>query len=99
MTGLLELPDWWPKLALFVFVTHMPFFAWRWRRTGELRYAATTVTFTLLIAAYSVAVFAPDVRLGDARVREPLRAIALASAALSPALLAAHGLVRLWTRR
>ena len=98
-----SLPDWWPKLALFVFVTHMPFFAWRWRRTGELRHAATTATFTLLIASYAVAVFAPDARLANTRIHEPLRAVALASAAVSLALLAAHwlrnGLRRLRSRR
>ncbi len=88
------MPDWWPALGLFVFLTHLPFFAWRWRRTGELRFAATTVTFLLLSATYAVRVFAPDVLLGEMALWRWLRVPAWAAAALSLTLLARHGLGR-----
>ena len=39
----------WPLVLFLVFVTHLPFFAWRWRATRERRYAATTLTFALLV--------------------------------------------------
>ena len=57
------MPDWWTPLCLFVFVTHMPFFAWRYRRTGEVRFAATTLTFALLSVTYAVRVFAPELEI------------------------------------
>ena len=54
------MPDWWPILLLFVFATHGPFFAWRWRRTGEARFLATSITFALLALTYALRVFAED---------------------------------------
>ncbi len=36
------MPEWTPQLLLFVFVTHLPFFAWKYQRTREIRFAATT---------------------------------------------------------
>lgn len=88
------MPEWWPALLLFVFVTHMPFFAWRWWRTGERRHAATTLTFSLLIAATGLRLFAPEWAWWGTPLHRPLRGLALASAVLSLGLLLAH-----WLRR
>ncbi len=82
------MPDWTPQLLLFVFVTHVPLFAWRWHRTGELRYAATTLTFALLAAVYGLRVFAPDLSLRGTPLHEWARVPALLSAAVSLGLLA-----------
>ena len=76
-----------PEILLAVFVVHTPFFAWRWWRTRELRYAATTLTFTLLVIAYATRVFAPGLRLGDAPLHQSLRVVALSAAVVSVALL------------
>jgi hypothetical protein len=88
-----------PQLLLFVFATHLPFFAWRWRRTGEARYAATSVTFALLTLVYGLGILAPEARCGGVRLVPPLRAAALVSAALSLGLLARHLLLRARSRR
>ena len=58
-------------LLLIVFATHLPLFAWRWRRTGERRHAATTLTFGLLVVTYALRVFAPGLEVeGHERARE-----------------------------
>lgn len=84
------MPDWWPKLLLFVFTTHLPFFAWRWRRSGELRHAATTLTFVLLVAAYALRVFAPELRIAEVTLFPLVRRVAWLAAALSVGLLVRH---------
>ena len=89
----------WPQILLFVFTTHLPFFAWRWRTTGERRHAATTLTFALLVVTYGLAVFAPQLRLGDTPVYQLVRVVAWASAAVSIALLVRHLTGRLRARR
>ena len=81
-----------PKLLLFVFATHAPFFAWRWARTRETRYAATTLTFCLLIVCYGLRVFAPAAVLAGTPLYTLARIPALAAAAVSLALLARHHL-------
>lgn len=86
---------WWPALCLFVFVTHMPFFVWRWRQTGELRFAATSVTFALLSATYALRVFAPDSALWGSPLWQWVRVPAWAAAAVSLGLLGRHHLVGL----
>ena len=89
------MPAWWPQLGLFVFVTHMPFFAWRWVKTGELRYGATTLTFALLTVTYAIRVFAPELRLGGAEgfaLWQWVRVPAWIAAAASLTLLARHRL-------
>ena len=85
----------WPRVLLFVFATHLPFFAWRWRATGERRYAATTLTFALLVITYGLAVFAPQLRVGDTPLFSIVRVVAWASAALSIGLLVRHHAGRL----
>jgi hypothetical protein len=85
----------WPRVLLFVFTTHLPFFAWRWRATGERRYAATTLTFALLVITYGLAVFAPQLRVGDTPLFQIVRVVAWASAALSIGLLVRHHAGRL----
>ena len=85
----------WPRVLLFVFTTHLPFFAWRWRATGERRYAATTLTFALLVITYGLAVFAPELRIGDAPLYQVVRVVAWASAAVSIGLLVRHHASRL----
>ena len=86
------MPDWWPAALLFVFATHLPFFAWRWRCTGERRHAATTLTFALLVATFGLRVFAPGLRVGGAPLYASLRVAAWLSAALSIGLFARHHL-------
>lgn len=88
-----------PALLLFVFATHLPFFAWRWRRTGELRHAATTLTFALLVVTYALRVFAPQAEWGGRPLHAWARGPALVSAALSIGLLLRHGLRWLRGRR
>ncbi|TMA36046.1 MAG: hypothetical protein E6J87_01730 [Deltaproteobacteria bacterium] len=85
----------WRQLLLFVFVTHLPFFAWRWRATGERRFAATTLTFALLVITYGLAVFAPQLRIGSAPLFQVVRVVAWLSAAVSIALLIRHHALRL----
>ena len=85
----------WPRVLLFVFTTHLPFFAWRWRATGERRYAATTLTFALLVITYGLAVFAPQLRVGETPLYQIVRVVAWASAAVSIALLVRHHVGRL----
>jgi hypothetical protein len=92
------MPDWWPKLLLFVFATHGPFFAWAWVRTREPRHAATTLTFALLTVAYALRVFAPEAALGDTPAWQVARVPAWMAAALSLSLLARHALEKLRAR-
>jgi hypothetical protein len=87
--------DAWPRLLLFVFATHLPFFAWRYRRTGEVRFAATALTFALLTLTYALRVFAPGLELAGAPLWRLARIPAWASAAVSLALLARHHAARL----
>ena len=85
----------WPLVLFFVFSTHLPFFAWRWRATRERRYAATTLTFTLLVISYGLAVFAPQLRVGDTPVFQVVRVCAWLSAAVSIGLLIRHHAARI----
>lgn len=91
-------PDWWPALLLVVFATHGPFFAWRWWRTGQARHAATTLTFALLVVAYALRVFAPELRLAGVPLWQAARVPAWAAAAVSLTLLARHALDRARSR-
>ena len=75
------------KLLLFVFATHMPFFAGRYYRTGELRYAATAFTFALLALMYGLRVFAPGVAVNDVPLHAYIRVPAGIAAAFSIGLL------------
>jgi hypothetical protein len=84
------MPNWTPQLLLFVFVTHLPFFAWRCHRTRELRYAATTLTFALLVVAYALRIFAPEASSNGAPLHPQVRTAALLSAAVSVGLLVHH---------
>jgi len=92
------MPAWWPELLLFVFATHLPFFAWRYHRTGELRFAATSVTFALLVVTYALRVFAPGVSLAYAPLWQEVRVVAWLAAALSIGLLLRHHTSRLRQR-
>jgi hypothetical protein len=83
----------WPLVLLCVFATHLPFFAWRWRVTRERRYAATTLTFALLVATYGLRVFAPELHVGEAPLHEVVRVFAWLSAAVSIGLLVHHHVV------
>lgn len=79
-----------PELLLFVFATHLPFFAWRWRATGERRFAATTLTFSLLTLCYALRVFAPGACVASTPLHALVRIPALGAAAVSIALLLRH---------
>jgi hypothetical protein len=83
-------PTFPPALLLFVFATHLPFFAWRWRRTGERRFAATTLTFSLLTLCYALRVFAPGAAVAGVPLHVVARIPALGAAAISIALLLHH---------
>ncbi len=89
------MPDWMPLLLLFVFATHMPFFAWRYRRTREIRHAATALTFALLAILYALRVFAADAALGGVPLYSYVRVPAWISAAISIGLLLRHHASRL----
>lgn len=82
--------DWWPWLALGVFATHLPFFALRWWRTREPRFAATSVTFVLLTCTYSLRLFAPELQLADVKLHQILRVVAWFAASVSICMLVAH---------
>jgi hypothetical protein len=86
------MPEWTPQLLLLVFMTHLPFFAWRWARTREIRYAATTLTFFLLCIVYALRVFAPEARIGGVPGYAVLRVAAWSAAAVSIGLLLRHHL-------
>lgn len=85
----------WPLVLFLVFVTHLPFFAWRWRATRERRYAATTLTFALLVITYGLALFAPQLLVGDTPLFAIVRVFAWLSAVVSIALLIRHHVLRL----
>jgi hypothetical protein len=85
----------WPLVLFLVFVTHLPFFAWRWRATRERRYAATTLTFALLVITYGLALFAPQLHVGDTPLFAIVRVFAWLSAVVSIALLIRHHVLRL----
>ena len=89
----------WVLLLFVVFVTHLPFFAWRWRATGERRYAATTLTFALLVITYGLALFAPALSVGHVPLFQVVRVCAWASAALSIGLLVRHHAQRMRSSR
>ena len=89
----------WPLVLLFVFTTHLPFFAWRWRTTRARRYAATTITFSLLVITYSLGVFAPGLHVGHTPLFQIARVCAWASAAVSIGLLIHHHAGRAVRRR
>jgi len=92
-------PDWTPDVLLFVFATHLPFFLWRWKRTGETRYAATSLTFALLVVAYAFRVLAPQATLADVAIHRIVRGPALLSAGVSIGLLIRHHARRIARRR
>jgi hypothetical protein len=89
------MPDWMPALFLFVFVTHMPFFAWRYRKTREIRHAATALTFALLAIVYALRVFAQGATCGGVPLYRTVQVPAWISAAISIGLLLRHHLARL----
>ena len=94
------MPGWisMPEVLLFVFATHLPFFAWRYHRTGELRYGATALTFLLLAISYALRVFAPESDLWGVALHRIVRAPALLAAAVSVSLLLRHHLRRARSR-
>jgi hypothetical protein len=84
------MPDWWTELCLLVFITHMPFFAWRYRQTREIRFGATTLTFALLSVTYGIRVFTPELVLAGTALWQWVRVPAWLSAVVSIGLLARH---------
>ena len=85
------MPD---ALLLAVFATHLPFFVWRYRATGELRHAATSLTFVLLATAYALRLFAPEFEIAGVGVPGTVRRIALLAACVSVSML----LHRFWQK-
>lgn len=83
-----------PTLLLTVFATHLPFFLWRYAKTRERRFLATSLTFALLCASYAFRVFAPGAVCGGVRCAEFFRVPAWIAAAISLALLARHWIGR-----
>lgn len=93
------MPEWMPQLLLFVFATHMPFFAWRYHRTREVRHAATAITFALLAIAYALRVFAAEATSGGVPLHAYVRVPAWVSALVSIGLLVRHYASRLRATR
>jgi hypothetical protein len=87
------------ELLLFVFATHLPFFAWKYHRTREVRFAATTLTFALLVVAYGIRVFAPELVWREHPLFQVVRVVAWTSAAVSISLLLRHHLRRVLASR
>ena len=85
-------------LFLFVFATHAPYFAWRYRRTRELRHAATALTLGLLALAWALRIFAPQLSLAGVELHRIARVPALAAALVSLGLFARHHARRLRSR-
>jgi hypothetical protein len=90
---------WMAELLLFVFATHLPYFVWRYYQTRELRFAATSVTFSLLVISYAIRVFAPELAWGGRPLHAQLRIAAWCAAVVSVALLVRHAAARLDARR
>jgi hypothetical protein len=88
-----------PPLFLFVFVTHMPFFAWKYWQTREVRFAATTFTFALLAITYALRLLAPDAAVDGIALYWYVRVPAWASAVISIGLLLRHHLSRMRAAR
>jgi hypothetical protein len=88
------MPEWMPPLLLCVFGSHMPFFAWRYHRTRQLRYAATTLTFVLLTISYALRVFAPEATQAGIPLHMYVRVPAWISAVVSIGLLLQHHVSR-----
>ena len=86
--------EWVPVLLLAVFVTHLPYFVWRYWKTRELRFAATSLTFALLVVTYALRVVVPEASAGGRPLYAWVRIPAWIAAAFSIALLARHGLRR-----
>ena len=91
--------EWIPWLLLFVFATHFPFFAWRYWKTRELRYAATSLTFALLVVTYALRVAAPDASAAGRPLYAWVRIPAAIAAAFSIALFLRHLVRRLACHR
>jgi len=89
-----RVPSWMPELLYGVFASHLPFFAWRWGHTGELRHAATSLTFALLVVTYALRVFAPGLEHSGMPLYAWVRFPAWVSAIVSIALLVQHALGR-----
>jgi hypothetical protein len=87
--------DWLPGVFLVVFATHLPWFAWRWRKTGELRFAATTLTFALLTVTYALRVFAPEAQAWGRPLWTLARVPAWTAAAVSLYLAGRHAAGRI----
>ena len=84
-----------PAVFLLVFATHLPWFAWRWRKTGEARFAATTVTFVLLTLTYALRVFAPEAQAWGHPLWTLARVPAWTAAAISLFLAGRHAAARM----
>jgi len=93
------MPQWVPGLLLFVFATHLPFFAWKYYQTRELRFAATSVTFALLVISYSLRIFAPGWAWSGHPMYSLTRVVAWCFAALSIGLLVRHHVRRIASQR
>ncbi|UCE86646.1 MAG: hypothetical protein JSU66_02600, partial [Deltaproteobacteria bacterium] len=87
--------EWLPLLFLFVFATHMPFFAWQYHRTGQRRHAATALTFALLAVTYALRIFAPGLSLAGVPLYVYVRVPAWLSALVSVGWFALHHAARL----
>ena len=88
------MPEWFPALLYGVFATHLPFFTWRWGCRGELRHAATSITFALLVVTYALRVFAPEIEVEGVPLWSWVRVPAWICAAISLGLLAHHAFGR-----
>jgi hypothetical protein len=88
-----------PEILLFVFATHLPFFVWKYYRTRELRFAATSITFLSLAISYSVRIFAPEWTWAGHPVHVTIRVVSWLFAAVSIWLIARHLVGRIASQR
>lgn len=84
--------QWMPSILLCVFATHLPLFAWQYHRTRELRFAAATLTFVLLVITYALRVFAPEWPWHERPLHQQVRVAAWLAAGVSISLLILHHL-------
>jgi hypothetical protein len=76
-----------PAILLCVFVMHLPLFAWQYHRTRELRFAAATLAFVLLVLTHARRVFAPELAWYGRPLHQEMRVVAWLAAGINIGLL------------
>lgn len=77
------MPTWLSAVLLAIFVIHLVVFFRLFLRRGEKYYLAASFTFLLLVATFSVKIWAPEVQVAGFSLFWALRIAAWISAAVS----------------